>query len=1151
MTYRSVPAIILMVLGVCFTVSAAPPDSPLNYHQSFDDFGFLEEDFVARSGLKTADDRGMTIEEGRFGKGLRMNLTPKIVTLHEMSGADLDMVTGAMFRTGARRKQWVTDNEPFLWGAAKVNPLAGSIAFWVKGPLTEGVLFNQSAMRCGRPEQYLLSITVDDDLMLGAYIEDARYERHTIASKHRWNADTWNHVVLNWDRAQGLELFINGRPAASSWGKDSWWETPLPGLMHFPMPHVIYDEFYSFSRPLTDVEIEALMASNTPPESPSAVRRSTADRDRLARAFGLGPDLDLPEIRPLPDGRALSFREVTPAFTGDGNIPDRFCRDGRYELAWPHPLAVFTPIPGDASFQAEKLDVAVGKCDMYNWVTMEGNLTGLPAALTGAVRDGDRFRGEPYFTIPEDNRFFYGARFDRKRQSPFTLPFLKGFGAPQHFTGDLHLPLTGDTRIQELTLFDVNEEDIDRRAGGLAFHLRRGGDLEYRYDFAMRALNPLVDRETLYGYLTPPESGDTMIETGYLTRLNLMTAPMTGKRCFGKIVLDLDVRTQTDEDVLLVRLRDPALPYRIWTHAEVRMRGFRNGGRLRLMLEPPPLILAEGDRIWLDIASRDNMRFKVGGPETGRIVLVPAPFFESEPLYEMKALMPVLAECTKAHYQPWLFEKIWPDILHPHTYGGHFDSLVPALAVKRVLPHSRIAEQYIELGNKPEGHLRELEKSEDTVTAVESAYDIPAGVPKWAWLQHKIQNFRYRVVEWMLWNQNPDGQLAEGWNDDPFMINTKYDMLLDSFPEARDMHLRFFEGLDDTNILGDGWIRIAPLDSLHAWDFHCERWQSVLTKPGDPYIIRRALKSAWYLGKPDRTPQYYNNGEPFMYSHNVLQWYWGLNARRSYTSRDTEQVLASLESMLGECDDIHFFRFTEAWNTMRSLSGERLFSGMIVGGWEHGTRNPHVEDRSITVSWPEGGGEDLARWITSADSTGLTCRMFAFDPLPRNVTARLYRIDAGTYEITLSEDKDGSSGDVLYTETRNLNRYDAISVTVPSKTPVILTVRQTKKARVDGLLPDLAVAPYDCERSGSTLRVRVSNVGAARSKQASVTVFDRSGAKIAEKSAGALDAPTDFVEKSVWVEFDGIPAQGELRVVVDGYNNVAELYEGNNRAVVE
>ncbi|MFH0958679.1 MAG: bifunctional heptose 7-phosphate kinase/heptose 1-phosphate adenyltransferase, partial [Pseudomonadota bacterium] len=49
------------------------------------------------------------------------------------------------------------------------------------------------------------------------------------------------------------------------------------------------------------------------------------------------------------------------------------------------------------------------------------------------------------------------------------------------------------------------------------------------------------------------------------------------------------------EDILLVRLRDPGTPHRIWTHAEVKLRGFRSGGKLRLRLDPPPLILVAGD----------------------------------------------------------------------------------------------------------------------------------------------------------------------------------------------------------------------------------------------------------------------------------------------------------------------------------------------------------------------------------------------------------------------------------------------------------------------------------------------------------------------------------------------------------------------------
>lgn len=249
---------VLTIVFLGFTAFSAHADGALNYHLSFDNFDFLENDFVARSGLKTIEDRGLTLETGKFGKGLKMNLTPKIVPLHEMSGEILDEVTGAMFRTGARRKQWTTDNEPFLWGAGKVNTGSGSASFWIKGPLSEGELFNQSAMVWGRWERFLLSINVDKNLKLEACLVDSRYHRHSIMSNHKWNANSWNHITLNWDKAKGLELFVNGKSIASSWENDSWWQTALPGLVHFPMHHVVYDELFTFSRPLTTSEISEI-----------------------------------------------------------------------------------------------------------------------------------------------------------------------------------------------------------------------------------------------------------------------------------------------------------------------------------------------------------------------------------------------------------------------------------------------------------------------------------------------------------------------------------------------------------------------------------------------------------------------------------------------------------------------------------------------------------------------------------------------------------------------------------------------------------------------------------------------------------------------------------------------------------------------------
>ena len=326
--------------------AAAEAAGPATFHLSFDDFAFLEHDFVARNGHKSIEDRGLTLEEGRFGRGLRMNLTPHIDLRDEMSGGELDEVVAVMFRTWRHREHWTVDNQPFLWGAGRFNTGSGAVAFWVKGELSEGELFNQSAMAWGRAEKHLLAITVGADGRLGAHLVDARYARHEIRSRHEWDPDRWNHVVLNWDKARGLELIVNGRSAASSRGRDAWWETALPGLFHLPMPHVVYDELHAFSRPLERDEIEALARTNTPPASTETVRRSRKDRDRLARASGLGPDADLPTLEPLDSGRVLTFTEIVPAFVGEENIPAFFCRDGRYELAWPHPQDVFTPIPG-------------------------------------------------------------------------------------------------------------------------------------------------------------------------------------------------------------------------------------------------------------------------------------------------------------------------------------------------------------------------------------------------------------------------------------------------------------------------------------------------------------------------------------------------------------------------------------------------------------------------------------------------------------------------------------------------------------------------------------------------------------------------------------------------------------------------------------
>ena len=79
----------------------------------------------------------------------------------------------------------------------------------------------------------------------------------------------------------------------------------------------------------------------------------------------------------------------------------------------------------------------------------------------------------------------------------------------------------------------------------------------------------------------------------------------------------------------------------------------------------------------------------------------------------------------------------------------------------------------------------------------------------------------------------------------------------------------------------------------------------------------------------------------------------------------------------------------------------------------------------------------------------------------------------------------------------------------------------------------------------------VSNVGAAKSKGSEVRVYNEAGILLAKKKAKGLAAPTDFVEKSTELTFDGLNANGPLTIVVNEDGDMKELNRYNNRALVK
>ena len=346
--------------------------SPVSHHVSFNNNDFFNKDFTVWARKKAGDTAEIDFPEGKFGKGIRVEYIPAPPSNSiNLSGLHSGLTT-AVF--GTRPGNTNSFAQPFTWGASRLNTRLGAVAFWVKGkPPVSGLLFEQGTTSFGRLERDLIGIGLDENFKLSAFLRDARYVLHELKTDIVWDAENWNHIVLNWDWLNGLDFWLNGKKIASSWGTDGWFETAPPGLFHLPTPGLVYDELYIVDRPVSESEIQTLMSSNIPPKDESPVyHRSSYDAKRVAQYSGAGKCENLPIITP---DKKLLLSEVFPTDVADGYIPGWHVIDGRNEMAWPHPYSLFTIIPGDGDFHAEKVDIKTPADSIVNYILLTGNLT--------------------------------------------------------------------------------------------------------------------------------------------------------------------------------------------------------------------------------------------------------------------------------------------------------------------------------------------------------------------------------------------------------------------------------------------------------------------------------------------------------------------------------------------------------------------------------------------------------------------------------------------------------------------------------------------------------------------------------------------------------------------------------------------------------
>ena len=1162
---------------------------PVTYHLSFETFDFLKDDIQTKYPEPSLEERNLHLVPGQFGKALHNAEVFRLKDQQQvsMTAWDLDTLMEVIVhhRFGIWQKKYsVGNNHPYIWGTGRLKTDGGSVAFWAKAkPGFRRYLFFQASSSFGRFEKYLIAIELKEDLSLEAYVRDARYDYHKIETKPLWDTRRFNHVALVWDRMYGLTLYLNGERVASNWGNDAWFTTQIPGLFHMPLTEAMFDELWIFDRPLKEREVKRLMDENIPPDSPE--NPFTPDEkavERIGNTFiGDGTD-HLAPVKAFQGEQVTVFEELYPEWAGDGIMTAPYVLDGKYELAWPQDYSSFTNILGDSDFHAEKVDFRLPENKTVNYVSLEGNLTD---ARMLAIRDDSVMEPVEILSVPEEKQFFHASLIKPISNTLLRIPFVKGFGSPPGYEPGLHLALTGDIRIHEAAFFNVREEPIPHQpVAGIQYVIDSQGTVpsDSRYGYAMKTLNDARNNRIL-SLTRSAKSRTEWITPGPFTRINLLSETSMEKRSITAFECNLNLRNVSENDVMVLQLHDPGIPSRIWNRIVFRLNGFdRGSGILRVTCDFTDIKLAPKDRIWMDILFSGNEQIKSGKNSGSYIRIATSPLNDNDGRYAEKALQPCLGDFSKANfwYYPWMALGDIPDPEKPVTFGGFYDIINFPLAILRTEPDNYISRTILDLGMVESDYRGTYGKTGETWgkrgiayrDSLRNAGGTTEGVelvsremspimwppvkikpndgsPEWAFYMHYYLSRYKNIVDWFAENQNYDGQVGGGWNDDVLFASRLPNVFLYiGYENARRIFNRIFEGLERTRMFHDGYCNIDPMDFIHVNDLTRNRYEGLVFEPGDPYKMKIAMRTAWRLGKPDQTPVNYIDGGSFKPDHDVLLWYWGETPAYPPYRTTRNDVTATVKKYAPAMDDVIRFRYTESrkFTDTSNMPGCHEFKAIQIGG----KADPFLDNLTLAVTWEEGGESDIPKWVETATDTDFIAHMYSYGMVERNVTARLYRIKKGMYHITLAYEGDDSQKGTIVERTEELTRFSKVTVPVRPGREIVLKIDHIEALPDPGPLPDLAIDDIDCTEG--IIRANVYNFGAAPAAGITVGIFDSLGRLIEEKNIDTLDSARDFVPKQAEIIFDLKNTDKKpYRISVDPNDSIEEIIEENNDVIMK
>jgi hypothetical protein len=202
------------------------------------------------------------------------------------------------------------------------------------------------------------------------------------------------------------------------------------------------------------------------------------------------------------------------------------------------------------------------------------------------------------------------------------------------------------------------------------------------------------------------------------------------------------------------------------------------------------------------------------------------------------------------------------------------------------------------------------------------------------------------------------------------------------------------------------------------------------------------------------------------------------------------------------------------------------------------------------VSYEGLQGDDFAALVWDAGPDVLKVAIYNFRDAALQGRMRVWRLDHGRYRVRTGPDADddGHMDEVSGERTMELQRYAAVTLTLPPKQVTIVEVKQVEQLGDLRSRADLALSPLDTYLGPEgEIDVKVHNIGALPARDITVSLV-RGGTVVASHVIEHIEDPHDLLPRIATVHFSD--AQDRDTVIVDPEETIPEIAEHNNRLVL-